>query len=82
MCISDTACDRYRNETAALRKYITKFKNMRKWIVEFVRKSERRGDKIALVNSIRITKSINLYYFCTLLGSIVIVGDFPCTVHL
>ena len=28
-------------------------------MVEFLRKSESRGDKIARINSIRITKSIN-----------------------
>ena len=30
-------------------------------MVEFLRKSETRGDKIARVNSIRIIKSINLF---------------------
>ena len=43
-----------------LRKLVTKYKNMRKWKVEFFRNSEGRGDKIARANSIRITKSINL----------------------
>ena len=36
---------------------------MRKWIVEFLRKSESRDYKIARVNSIRNTKSINLLLF-------------------
>ena len=58
--IFDTAYDRHRNEIATLRKHITKYKNMRKWMVEFLRKSESRGDKIAQVNPIRFTKSINL----------------------
>ena len=40
------------------------------------------GDKIALVNSIRITKPINLLSFCTVLGSVVTEGDFHCTVYL
>ena len=34
-----------------------------------LRKSESRGDKIARVISIRITKSINFLLFCTVLGS-------------
>ena len=37
-------------------------------MIEFLRKFENRGIKIATVNSIRITKSINLLLFCTLLG--------------
>ena len=45
---------------SAVRKHVTKYKNMRKWMVEFLRKSENRGDKIAQVNSNRINKSINL----------------------
>ena len=43
-----------------LRKYVTKYKKMQKWIVEFIDKSEIHDDKIARVNSIRITKYINL----------------------
>ena len=43
---------------------------MRKSMVEFFRKSEGRGDKIARVNSIRITKSINLLTFCTALHGV------------
>ena len=53
-------CDRHSNETVTLKKYITKYKHMRKWKVKFLRKFENRGIKIARVNSIRITKSINL----------------------
>ena len=41
------ACNRYNNETATLRKHVTKYKNLRKWIVEFLKKSESRGDKLA-----------------------------------
>ena len=55
---------------------------MRKWFVEFLRKFENRGIKIDRVNSIRIKKFINLLYFCTMLRSIVIGGDFPCRVHI
>ena len=28
------ACDRHRSETVTLRKHVTKYKNMRKWMVE------------------------------------------------
>ena len=54
------ACDRHSNETVILRKQFAKYQNLRKWIVEFLRKSKNRGVQIARVNSIRITKSINL----------------------
>ena len=47
-----------------------------------ISKFENRGIKIALVNSIFITKSINLLSFCTVLGFVVIEGNFPCIVHL
>ena len=53
-------CHQHSNETVTLIKHVTEYKNMRKWIVEFLRKSESRDDKIARVNLIRITKSINL----------------------
>ena len=36
--------------------------------VEFLRKSDSSGEKIAQVNSIRINKSTNFLYFCTVLG--------------
>ena len=58
--IFDTACDRHSNETATPRKHVTKYRNMQKWMVEFLRKFESYGIKIALVKSIIITKSINL----------------------
>ena len=51
-------------------------------MLEFLRKSESRGDKIAPVNSIRNTKLNNLLKFCTVLGSFVMEQDFSCTVHL
>ena len=41
-CMFDTACERYNNETTTLRKYVTKYKNMRKWMVEFFAISGRR----------------------------------------
>ena len=52
--------DRHSNQTATVRKHVTKYKHMRKLMLVFVGKFENRGIKIALVNSIRITKSINL----------------------
>ena len=63
--IFDTACDRHSNETVTLGKHATIYKIVRKCIVEFLSKSESRGIKIALINSIRITKAINLLEFCS-----------------
>ena len=54
------ACDRHSNENATVSKYVTKYISMRKWTAEFFRKCDSRGITIARVNSIRITKSINL----------------------
>ena len=54
------ACDRHSNENVTLKKHVTKYKNMRKRMVEFLRKSESYGDKIARVNSNHMTKYINL----------------------
>ena len=56
-------CYRQSNETVTLRKHVTKYKNLRKWMVEFRRQYENRVIKIARVNSIRITKSIDLHLF-------------------
>ena len=56
-------CDRHSNETVNLRKHVSKYKNMRKWIVEFIKKIENRGIKISRVHSIDITKSNNLQLF-------------------
>ena len=55
------ACDRHSNETVTLRTHVTKYKNLRKRMVKFIRNSENRGDKIVRVNSIRISKSVNLH---------------------
>ena len=41
-------------------KHVSKYKLMRKLILVFLGKFENRGIKISRVNSIRITKSINL----------------------
>ena len=56
-------CDRHSSETVPLRKHVTKYKSMHKRIVEFLRKFENHGIKSTLVNSILITKSINLQLF-------------------
>ena len=64
-------CDRHSNETVTLRKNVTKYKNMRKWIVQFLGKYENRGIKIIRVNSILITKSINLQLFTLILYAVV-----------
>ena len=58
------ACERYSNETVIVKIHVTKYKNMRKFMVEFLGKSESRGNKTGRVNSICITKSINLLWFC------------------
>ena len=42
-------------------------KKMRKWMIEFLRKFENRGTKIARVKSILITKFINLPLFSLIL---------------
>ena len=60
-------CNRHSNETVTFGKHVTKYKNMQKWIVEFLRKFENRGIKIARVNWIFITKSINLQLFTLIL---------------
>ena len=55
--------DRHSNETATHMKHVTKYKNMRKLMLEFFKKIEDRGIKIARVHSILISKSINLKLF-------------------
>ena len=54
------ACDRHRDETVTLTKHVTKYKYMLKWMVEFLSKYQTRVIKFARVDSIRMTKSINL----------------------
>ena len=53
-------CDRHSNETVTLRIHVTKYKHMQKWMVEFIRNFENSVIKIFRVNSIRVTKSVNL----------------------
>ena len=52
--------DRHSIETVTLRKHVIKYKNMRKSMVEILRKFENRSIKIARINSILIPKFINL----------------------
>ena len=61
------SCDRHSNETDTLKKHVTKYKNLRKWIVGFLRKFENRGIKIARVNPILITKYMNLQLYSLIL---------------
>ena len=59
------ACDRHSNETVTLRKHVTKYKNMQKWIFDILSKFESHHNKVGPVNSKVITKSINLLAFRT-----------------
>ena len=68
----DLVTDIATKPSVALRKHITKYKNMRKWMVEFFRKFENGGITIARVNSILFTKSIILLLFTLILY---LVGD-------
>ena len=53
-------CDRHSNETVPLRKHVTKYKNMRKQMVEFLRKFKNRG--IKLLELIRfLTGNLSIY---------------------
>ena len=47
-----------------LRKHVTKSKkNMRKWTVEFLRKFESYGDKIAIVNTQFESTNLSIYLY-------------------
>ena len=48
--IFNTSYYRHTNVTVTLRKHITKYKDMLKFMIEFLRKFESRGDKIVRVN--------------------------------
>ena len=54
---------------------LKKYKNMRKWMVEVLKKIENCGIKIARVNSILITKSINLQLFTLILYGVGVLCD-------
>ena len=66
-------------------KHVTKYKTMRKRMIEFLRKFENRGIKIARVNSIPITNiSVNLHFFTLILYGVGVrvIEGIPCIVHL
>ena len=63
-------CAQHSSETVTLGKRVIKYKNIWKLIVEFLRKFQNRGIKIARVNSILITKSFNLQLFTSILYSV------------
>ena len=78
-------CDRHSNETVTLRKHATKYKSMRKWMLECLQKIENRGIKISRVNSILITKSINLLLitFCKFcMYFLIILTCIPSVVYI
>ena len=56
----DIAFNLHSNETLTFRKNVNKYKNMRKWMVEFLRKLKSHDINIARLNSVRLTKSISL----------------------
>ena len=60
-CFNLPNCSSLWNETVTVIKHV-KYKNMRKWMVEFLKKSESRGNKFFRVNSIRVTKFINFLW--------------------
>ena len=66
-CIFDTACNRHSHNNVTLKKHVTKYKSMRKWMVEFFKKIQNRSIKISGVNSILLTKSTNLPLFTLIL---------------
>ena len=59
--------DRHSNETATLRKHVTKYVNLQKLMGEFLRKFENCSNKIDRVNLIIITKYISLELFTIIL---------------
>ena len=61
------ACNQHSNETMTQGKHASKYKNIQKWMIEFLKKNENRGIKIARVTSILITKSINSQLFTLIL---------------
>ena len=65
--VSLYACNRHSNETMTLRIHVSKYKSMRKWMFEFLRKFENRGIIVLITKSILNTKSINLLLFTLIL---------------
>ena len=73
--------DRHSTETETLRKHVSKYKHMRKWMMEFLRKFENRGIKMARFNSIFISKSIYLQLFAIILYGVGGPFDFVVTLR-
>ena len=73
--------DRHSNETTTVGKHFTKYKHTRKFMLVFLDKFENRGIKIARVNWIQITKSINLFKFFMVLGVHCDVDIFKIIAH-
>ena len=76
------ACGQHSNKTVTLRKHITNYKSLQKLMVKFLRKSGSCGNKIAEVNSIYITKSINLTLILYGVGVGCDVDIFKLTAHV
>ena len=77
--------DRHSNETATVRKHVTKYKHMRKWMLVFLWKFENRGIKIApcLLNLLH-----QIYQFTLILYGVGVPlwcwhfwTNRPCAVH-
>ena len=49
-------CDRHSVETVTLSKYVIEYKQMRKWMVEFISKFQGSGIIIERVNSKRVAE--------------------------
>ena len=55
-------CDRHSNETVTLKKHVTKYKNMRKRMVEFLRKFKNEALKLLeLTRFLSLNQSIYSY---------------------
>ena len=63
--------DLHSNETVTLKKLVSKYKQMRKLMLVFLGKFEKRGIKIARVNLIRITKIYQFTLLLLVLGFVV-----------
>ena len=66
----DAACNWHHNETVTVKKHISKYKNIQKSMIKFLKKFENHCIKIARVKSILITKSINLQLFTLIVYSV------------
>ena len=70
-------CDRQRIETVTLRKHVIRYKNMRKWMVEFLRKFENcaiKSGRDDLILIIKIDQFTVIYFnFVWCWGSVVML---------